>query len=405
MSIGGDTIISGPAFDANGNPIPTPQTLGGLSNRDYPVHRYQPATPALSPAPVHPRLSAPPPRRRGGSAKGLLRAQQVTLTRATSLQPRQAMLKRRERSARAMLADPAEGSGWAQGAAEGSLATAQSGVETITAAAGGDAAASADPAAAASGGGEAAGEALPVAEEQPTAVHEQGLPANQLTGLAAGALPDVDGKPAEEAGLAAAAAAAAQAATVATDDSAGQQASGVVQPEAVPGSSAVAADGAAADAAGGGADQVASGSVVSAGLQAAAAVEPAAGASGSAPGTAGQTAPPSPQEQACSGVACRMPDSLLFCGTHTHSSPDSGEQLRGIRDRLARELTGAARVYFQLEIACPCAVRQVVQDTARFRPQLPADEGGAKQPLTVEQATWEFFSLVPSAYAGVRPRC
>ena len=45
---------------------------------------------------------------------------------------------------------------------------------------------------------------------------------------------------------------------------------------------------------------------------------------------------------------------------------------------------------------------QVIQETARFRPQLPAEGGGAPQPMTVEQATWEFFTAVPSAFAGER---
>ena len=50
-------------------------------------------------------------------------------------------------------------------------------------------------------------------------------------------------------------------------------------------------------------------------------------------------------------------------------------------------------------------MRQVVQDTARFRPQLPAEEGAAQQPTTVEQATWEFFTAVPSAFAGQHLQC
>jgi len=305
VSIGGDTIISGPAFDANGNPIPTPQTLGGLSNGgSYPVHRFQPATPAVSPAPVHQRLSAPPPRRRGGSAKGLLRVQQVAVTSAAAFQPREGLPVRRERPARVLQADLAEGGAVAQGAAEGSLASAIPGAEGTTAAMGGGDTA-ADPAAAASGAAEAAAEALPVVEAQPISVQEQDPPVNLPTGLAAGALPEVDGNPADESGPAGAAAAlhgalpesatAAQAAAAVTEDPASQQTAVEAQPEAEPESSAAAADGAAADA-GGGAGQVAGGSVETAGMQDAAVIEPTAGAS--AAETVVQAAPPSPQEQA-----------------------------------------------------------------------------------------------------------
>jgi len=306
VSIGGDTIISGPAFDANGNPIPTPQTLGGLSNGgNYPVHRFQPVTSALSPAPVHPRLSAPPPRQRAGSAKGLLRAQQVVVDNVASVRPREGLPVQRERLARVLQADPAEAGVAAQSTAVGSLAAGIPGAEATTAAVGGDAAA-ADPAPAASGVGEAAAEALPVVEAQPISVQEQDPPANLPTGLAAGALPDVDGNPADESGPAGAAAALhgalpepaalAQATVATTEDPAGQQAAGEAQPEAVPESGAVAADGAADDAGGGGAGQGAAESVATAGVQAAGAVEPAVGAS--AADTAEQAAPPSPQDQA-----------------------------------------------------------------------------------------------------------
>ena len=221
VSLGGDGIISGPAFNANGDPIPTPQTLGGLS-----AHQYPPAVSARNAGHAKPRNAIPPPLKRGGSAKGLLKAQtELASGGAVKLCTESGSL-RRQLPARALLADPAAGVGALEdtpGAGlmtvltetEGNEPGADEADETAGEAdAAADAEAAADSGAVEADGGAAAIDAaeqtpvaLPVVEEQPISVQEQGSPDNQPEGVAAGALPDVDGNPADELGPAAAAAA------------------------------------------------------------------------------------------------------------------------------------------------------------------------------------------------------
>ena len=198
VSLGGDGVISGPAFDANGNPIPTPQQLGGLS-----AHIYPPAVPAHRAVPKKQRRTVQPPPKRGGSAKGLLRAQPAVMTGAAVFRHQGAALVRRELPARAMLADPAAGISAAEdGTRTGSMAVLPATEDTETdadvadeAVGGVDAAVStgvagglsvggadsgtADVIPTATGAAEPADLSVPVEEKQPLAVVGQGLHADQ----------------------------------------------------------------------------------------------------------------------------------------------------------------------------------------------------------------------------------
>jgi hypothetical protein len=142
-----------------------------------------------------------------------------------------------------------------------------------------------------------------VVEEQPISVQEQGLPANQPEGVAAGALPEVDGNPADELGPAAAAAAL-------NGPLPESQAQGVVAGTKAEAMGAVAkqtADEPAADAAGVDAGAVAEAAAAAdataepdagAGVQAAAAVAAAAGNTVAAVGAAADAVRASAQEKA-----------------------------------------------------------------------------------------------------------
>ena len=274
-------MISGPAYDANGNLIPTPQTLGGLSSHE-PAHRFQPATPAVSPAPLVTRAAVPPPRGRGGSVKGPPMAHRVVVSNGVMSAPRKQLLLRRQQLARVLLADAAEGAASGQEASDGSLVI---------------------PEGAGAAGGKVGADALPAVEEQPMSAEPQSLPADQPVELAADGVPHADSSLAQKAGPAATGGAL----SAATTEPVGVQAVTVAQSGAATDGGAAVADGAAVDAAGGDAVNAVPDSEASADLAAAAVVDPAAGAAFVGKGAAAHAGTIPPQAQArCSEVETLM---------------------------------------------------------------------------------------------------